>query len=184
MTQKGKPDRAARAYEKILSLDEQNLEAAEHLIPIYESANNPKGLSGAIEVKLVHEQNPSERLDLLRQVAALYEGRINDKAKAFERYLAAFELEPSDEQCQADVERAAQATGSWDALIESYRAAINNLSDNGDAMGAINLRLRLGRVLVEEVQRIDEALVEYRAVYELEPDNAQALSALEGQRST
>ncbi|MCA9627067.1 MAG: tetratricopeptide repeat protein [Myxococcales bacterium] len=180
MTQKGKPDRAARAYEKILSLDEQNLDAAERLIPIYESANNPKGLSGAIEVKLVHEQNPSERLDLLRQVAALYEGRINDKTKAFERYLAAFELEPSDEQCQTDVERAAQQIGSWDALINSYRAAIESLTESGDAMGAINLRLRLGRVLVEEVQRVDEALIEYRAVYELEPENAQALSALEG----
>lgn len=180
MTQKGKPDRSARAYEKILSLDAENLEAAERLIPIYSTANNAKGLSGAIEVKLVHEQNPVERLELLRQVAALYETRINDKDKAFERFLAAFELEPGDEQCQADVERVAQLTGGWDALIASYRSAVDGLGERGDAMGSINLRLRLGRVLVEEVQRVDEALVEYRAVYELEPENSQALSALEG----
>ena len=31
-------------------------------------------------------QDPGERLGLLREAAALYEGRINDKAKAFERY--------------------------------------------------------------------------------------------------
>src|SRR5690606_24486725 len=111
MTQKGKPDRAARAYEKVLGLDENNLAAAERLIPIYASGNNPRGLSGAIEVKLNHVQEPVERLELLREVAGLYESRINDKAKAFERYLAAFELSPADEQSQTDVERAAQLTG-------------------------------------------------------------------------
>ncbi|MBX3181172.1 MAG: tetratricopeptide repeat protein [Polyangiaceae bacterium] len=180
MTQKGKPDRAARAYEKILSLDATNLEAAERVIPIYSSTNNAKGLCHAIEVKLGHVEDPAERLDLLRQVAGLYESRINDKAKAFERFLEAFELEPGDEQCQADVERAAAATAGWPALVASYRQAIERLASDGDAVGAINLRLRLGRVLVEEVGQVDEALSEYRAVYELEPDNALALAALEG----
>jgi hypothetical protein len=51
ITQKGKPDRAARSLEKILSVDAENLEAAERLIPIYEQAGNPKGLVKAIEVK-------------------------------------------------------------------------------------------------------------------------------------
>ncbi len=180
MTQKGKPDRAARAYEKILSLDATNLEAAERVIPIYDNTNNAKGLGQAIEVKLGHVQEPAERLELLRQVAGLYESRINDKAKAFERFLEAFELEPGDEQCQTDVERAAGATEGWSQLVASYRQAIERLASDGDAVGAINLRLRLGRVLVEEVGQVDEALSEYRAVYELEPDNAQALAALEG----
>src|SRR5690606_26394483 len=107
MTQKGKPDRSARAYEKVLNLDPQNLDAAERLIPIYQQGNNPKGLSNAIEVKLAHLEDPYERLDLLREVAALYEGRINDKSTAFERFLAAFEIAPGDEQSQEDVERAA-----------------------------------------------------------------------------
>ena len=179
MTQKGKPDRAARAYEKVLHLDENNLGAAEALIPIYTQANNPKGLANAIEVKLSHLEDPFERLDLLREVATLYESRINDKAKAFERFLTAFELAPAEEQSQDDAERVAQLTGRWDDLIASYRAATERASSAGDAVGAIALRLRLGRVLVDEVQRIDDALTEYRAVYEVEPENAIALGALE-----
>ncbi|MCA9595363.1 MAG: tetratricopeptide repeat protein [Myxococcales bacterium] len=179
MTQKGKPDRAARAYEKILNIDENSLDAAERLIPIYESANNPKGLSGAIEVKLGHVQDPNERLQLLRSVAELYETRINDKPKAFERYLAAFEIATSDEQSQADLERAAQLTGQWDEVVTAYKNAIAAADEAGDGYGANALRLRLGRVLVEEVQRVDEALTEYRAVYESEPENGVALEALE-----
>ncbi len=41
------------------------------------------------------------------------------------------------------------------------------------------LRLRLGRVLVESAQKIDEALDVYRAVYEADGENAEAIGALE-----
>jgi tetratricopeptide (TPR) repeat protein len=179
MTQKGKADRAARAYEKILTLDENSLQAAERLIPIYAASNNPKGLASAIEVKLNHVQEPGDRLGLLREVAGLYEGRINDKPKAFERYLSAFEIAPGDDQSQADIERAAASTGSWEAVIAAYKAAVAAAEDAGDGFTESSLRLKLGRVLVDQVQRIDDALAQYRAVYEKEPDNETALQALE-----
>jgi len=179
MTQKGKPDRAAKAYEKVLSFDENNLAAAERLIPIYSSANNSKGLATAIEVKLGHVEHAEDSLGLLREVAALYETRINDKAKAFDRYLSAFKLAPSDPQSQADMERVAQVTSRWDDVIAAYSAAVIAADDQGDLLTANSLRLRLGRVFVEEAQRVDDALAEYRAVYESEPDNQIALGALE-----
>ncbi|MDX2051129.1 MAG: tetratricopeptide repeat protein [Polyangiaceae bacterium] len=179
MTQKGKPDRAARAYEKVLSLDANNLDAAERLMPLYMSANNPKGLASAIEVRLGHVSEPEDRLALLREVAALYEGRINDKDSAFERYLAAFQIAQTDEQSQADLERIAKSTGRWADVITAYRSAVSDADSSGDRDAATALRLRLGRVLVEEVQKVEEALVEYRAVYESEPTNESALGALE-----
>lgn len=179
MTQKGKPDRAARAYEKILSLDANHREAAERLIPIYGNMNNPKGLAGAIEVKLSHVDDPAERRDLLREVAALYESRIKDPAKAFERYLAAFEISPGDPETQSDAERVAALTTRWDDLIAGYRKAIEAAEGDRDRETAASLRLRLGRVLVDEVNRVDDALAEYRSVYEDEPENAVALFALE-----
>lgn len=179
MTQKGKPDRASRAYEKVLSLDENHLAAAERLIPLYSQANNPRGLSQAIEVKLGHVAEPTERIALLREVAGIYEGRINDKLRAFDRFLAAFELAAGDEQSQTDLERAANLTGRWDETIAAYRAAIESADNGADFRAATDLRLRLGRVLVHEVGRIDEALVEYRIVYEADPDNTTALESLE-----
>ncbi|MEN9579287.1 MAG: hypothetical protein RJA70_2296, partial [Pseudomonadota bacterium] len=174
MTQKGKPDRAARAYEKVLSIDETNADAANRLIPIYDAANNAKGLSTAIEVKLLHVDDPAEKLDLLRQVAELYLGRASDKPKAFERLLQAFQLAPSDLQSQADVENAAKLIGSWERLVAAYQAAIE-----AEPSSSTPLRLRLGRILVEEVGDVDAALVHYTAVCADEPENEQALEALE-----
>jgi tetratricopeptide (TPR) repeat protein len=175
VTQKGKPDRASRALEKVLSIDETHLEAAERLIPIYEQANNPKGLAKAIEAKLTHIEEPSARLELLRQAAQLYEERLRDKESAFERFKAAFALAPGDEQSQADLERAAKATGDWAQVVAAYQSAI----EEADEDTAASLRLRLGRVFVDELGKVDEALAQYRAVYESQPDNGEALTALE-----
>lgn len=175
VTQKGKPDRAARALEKVLSIDETHLDAAERLIPIYEQANNPKGLAKAIEAKLTHMDEPEVRLELLRQVAQLYEERLRDKESAFERFASAFALAPADEQSQGDMERAAKATGAWDRVVAAYQTAIEGADE--DTAGV--LRLRLGRIFVDELGKVEEALAEYRAVYESQPDNSEALVALE-----
>ncbi len=176
---KQKNDRAARAYEKVLELEPQNLRAAEALIPIYSQAGNSKALANAIEVKLGHEEDAYAKLALLREVAALYEGKVKEPQKAFARYLSAFVLFPADEQTTIDVERAAKATGQWQEVQGAYRTAIDQAIDSGDAGLAITLRLKLGRVLVEEMQQVDEALTVYRAVYDADSENAEALAALE-----
>jgi len=176
---KQKLDRAAKSYEKVLELEADNLQAAEALIPIYTSSNNAKALANAIEVKLGHEQEPTSKLDLYREVAALYEGKVKDPQKAFDRYLAAFELFPGDARTSEDVERAAKVTSRWEEVVASYRRAIEAADTNGERDTAVMLRLRLGRVLVDNLQKIDEALDAYRSVYDADGENAEAIAALE-----
>lgn len=176
---KQKADRAAKAYEKLLELDAENLDAAEALIPIYSAANNAKALANAIEVKLRHEHDPDSKLDLYREAAALYEGKVKDPQRAFDRYLAAFELRPGDDRTSEDVERVARLTGQWGDIVAAYRRAIQVADAQGERETAVMLRLRLGRVLVEHIQQVEEALDVYRAVYDADGDNVEAIGALE-----
>jgi tetratricopeptide (TPR) repeat protein len=176
---KQKSDRASKAYEKVLELEPNNLQAAEALIPIYAAANNAKALANAIEVKLGHEQEPTGRLELFREVASLYESKIKDTQKAFERYLSAFELLPADERTSEDLERVAKTTGRWDEVVAAFKRAIAAADEGAERIAGVMLRLRLGRVLVDQLQKIDEALEAYRAVYAAEDDNPEAISALE-----
>ncbi|HMY21272.1 MAG TPA: acyl-CoA dehydrogenase, partial [Polyangium sp.] len=97
------------------------------------------------------KEYPAEKYYRDAKIGKIYEGKVKDPAKAFDRYLAAFELAPHDEHARADAERAAKATGSWDRLIASYRTAIENADNGGERETALALRLRLGRVQVEEV---------------------------------
>lgn len=176
MVQKGKPDRASRALEKALSVDPENLEAAERLIPIYEAGNNPKGLAKAIEVKLRHVDEPAERLELLVKVAGLYEGKLRDKSSALAHLLEAATLDPQSDDTLDAAERVAGAAKSWQQVVTSYQsAALEAAPDVSE-----KLRLRAGRILSDELSNVEEALLQYRAVYEENPDNTQALTALEG----
>src|SRR5690606_665919 len=123
--------------------------------------------------KLKHATEAPERAPLLRQVAELYLGRANDKQRAFECLLEAFTLFPDEEQAQVEVEEAARLTANWEPLVQAYNEALPRVND------ATPLRLRMGRILLEELKLVDEALTQFHAVTEDEPGNELALAALE-----
>jgi tetratricopeptide (TPR) repeat protein len=175
LTQKGKADRSAKAYEKVLELDDTNLEAAIALTPIYEQANDGKKLVGVLEIRLAHASEPEEELALLRDLGTLYETKLRDVSTAFERYLRAFQLAPFDGAVSENVLRVAKAVTGWDRLVKTFEAAIEAASTEDEVVA---LRSRLGGVL-RSIEQIDAALAQYRAVYELRDDDEEAIAALE-----
>jgi len=171
----GKADRAARAYEKVLTLDSTSLEAAEALTPIYEQAGDPKKLASVYEVRLLHIEEPDERVVLLREVGLLYEEKLKDPASAYERYLAAFKLNSTSDVIREDLERIAGKTKDWEKLFGAYSDVIEETSSPDDA---IELRIAYGRVLISS-GKVKDAITQYRAVYEEREDEPRAIEALE-----
>jgi tetratricopeptide (TPR) repeat protein len=171
-----KADRAARAYEKVLELDAENNDAALALSPIYEAAGDAKKLAGAYEVRLKHLTEREERIVLLREAGVLYEEKLKKNDVAFAKYLEGLALDPMREILREDVARLAPAVDGWDRVIATYSAAIEA---SGDVNEQIDLRLQLGGVL-RAVQKIDEAIAQFRAVHEADPGNMPAIDALDG----
>ncbi len=170
-----KPDRAARAYEKVLSKDENNLEAALALSPIYEEAGDAKKLVRVYEIRLHHAEEPAERVHLLRESGLLYEEKLRKPKSAFRCFVEAFKADPTQEIIQDDVARLAEATNGWDKAIQAYADAIEGSTDI-DVQ--VELRLQLGRLLTQ-VEKVDEAIEQYRAVYDARSDSMEAIGALE-----
>ena len=171
----GKLDRAARAYEKILTLDAKSLEAAEALSPIYEQAGDAKKLVGTYEVRLEHVEDAEERVKLLRQVGLLYEDKLRNLPVAFERFLDAFSTAPMDPAAREDVERLATKLKDWSKVFEAYAGAIERSTVSDEAH---DLRLHYGRVLLD-AGRVDDAIAAYRAVYDDRTEDPTAIEALE-----
>ena len=173
-TRKEKPDRAARAYEKILETDSDNLEAAEALSPIYEQANDARKLVNVYEVRLRHMEDPQAKITLLRETGLLYEERLRDPKTAFERFLEAFATEPSQEVVREDVDRLAAVVDGWDRVILAYNTAIDRAPTEDEQ---IELRMNFGRVLTT-VGKVEDAIAQYRAVYDASSDHNDAIAAL------
>ena len=176
LDKKQKSDRAARAYEKVLELEPTNLDAALALIPIYQAAHNAKALAGVLEVKLGHEHNEDDRLAILNELGGLYESKVKEPQKALDRYAEAFALAEDKVRASVDVERSAKAVSGWDKVVALYTEAVDGTSD-ARVMAA--LREKLGRVHLEELKDTDKALLAFRAVIDVEPENRAALTALE-----
>ena len=175
-----KADRAAKAYEKVLELDAENLAAAVALTPIYEAASDAKKLAAAYEVRLKHPGVPEERIVLLREAGVLYEEKLRKPDFAFARYLEALRLDPMQELLREDVARLAPSVEGWNDVVSAYRAGIEGATDE-DAK--LDLRMQLGSVIETQVLggtgNVEDAIAQYRGVYDAQSDHGGAIEALE-----
>src|SRR5690606_31866842 len=122
-----------------------------------------------------HAQEPAERIHLLLEAGLLYEEKRRAPNDAFERFLEAFKTDPTQAVVREAVERLAEAVNGWDQAIAAYGEAIAAAIDE-DVQ--VELRLMLGRLLTK-VSKIDEAIEQYRAVYDARGDDMEAIGALE-----
>ena len=173
--QLSKPDRAIRAYEKILSLDDSNLEAAEALIPLYEGGRDVKKYVRILEIQLAHTEEADLKLDRIRVLAELAEGKLRDKGRAFDWYLQALEVDAASEWVREDGERLAGETGRWSDLVNAYEQALEATVEPVDRLP---LMLTVARVYEEELTNDEQALRVSAEILELEPQNVQAVEAL------
>ncbi len=173
-----KPDRAMRAFEKVLTLDENNLPAAEALIPLYEAGRDPKALVRVLEIQLraTPPEDRLERQDRIKKIAQYSEEKLRDKGAAFGWWLKAHEEDHESDSIRVEAERLAAETGGWNQLVEAYQTSLPKFEYKADALP---LMLVLARVIEKEQGDIDRALEMNRAILDLDAGNEQALDALE-----
>ncbi|MCA9638410.1 MAG: hypothetical protein KC420_20410, partial [Myxococcales bacterium] len=156
-----KPDRATRALEKALEHDENSLPAAERLIDLYEAAADERTIAKPLEVKLAHTEDPHARQVLLRRLADLAERIASDEVQAFGYYRQAFKEDHTAEDIRGQLQRLAESTGQWSALVESLEEAIGKY---GETAESIPLRLTVAIVYETRLDNLDAALAANEAV--------------------
>ncbi|HVV83476.1 MAG TPA: tetratricopeptide repeat protein [Kofleriaceae bacterium] len=186
-----KPDRAMRAFEKVLSLDPTNLAAAEALIPLYEAGRDPKKLAGVYEIQLDATTDPALRQERLKRLAEFHEEKLRDKGAAFGWWLKAHAEDHQAEWIRTELERLAKETGAWNELVDAYGASLAKFgvaggpgsgagaAGGGDRHDALPLLSVMAGALERELAQHDRALELNRQIIEIDPANQEALDALE-----
>ncbi len=177
-----KPDRAMRAFEKVLQLDENNLAAAEALIPLYEAGRDPKALVRVLEIQLraTPLDDKPTRQDRIKRIAQYSEDKLRDKGAAFGWWLKAHAEDHEAEWIRTEIERLAQDTGGWNLLVDAYQAVADEVCCPRRAPGRrAAADARAPRVIEKEQGDVDRALEMNRAILDIDAGNEQALDALE-----
>ncbi|MEK6606105.1 MAG: hypothetical protein AABZ30_00420, partial [Myxococcota bacterium] len=168
----GKEDRAARCYEKVLAVDEENLKAARALVPIYSAAGDARRLAGVLAVDARHTDAGPERLEKLRRLAEIHERDLKDLTGAFGFALEAVALGPDEAWARDAAERLAAATERQADLAKAYEQAQATTA-------RVPMLEALVRLYEGELSDADAALRAATRLLDAEPSSLAALDALE-----
>ncbi|MBW1808340.1 MAG: tetratricopeptide repeat protein, partial [Deltaproteobacteria bacterium] len=168
--------RAVDILEQLLPDEAARTEAAEVLEPVYRAQSDFKKLVAIMEVRLAGREDLSERLVLFRELMQIYEEELTQKPLAFMVACRAFRENFTDEGIRTDIERLAEQTGSYEELAGVFEEAVEKAK--GSEVGPV-LERRLAQLKESYLEDKDEAVSHWRAVLSSDPDDIEALKALE-----
>jgi tetratricopeptide (TPR) repeat protein len=170
------PERAFRAYERILSSRPGDARAAAALVPLYEKEEKWARLPPLYEVLLSQAESDEVKLRVLERLAHVTGHQLGDRAASFAYARRAYELAAKTDpnEALAKFEAAAQAAGAWSELVE----ALETRRESAGKDETRTLRSKIAEVHAREGQ-IDDAVRGYRALVEEDEKDDAALHALD-----
>ncbi len=195
----GVPERAFRAYERILSVRPDDARAAAALVPLYEKEEKWGRLPSLYEILAGHAEELDDKLALMEKLVHVTGHQLQDRATAFAWARKAFELSPSRDGALATFEQAARAAGQWAGFVEAVNARLAVIEGSGDGTRSGKkkkkrekdngdggrrdemrfLRAKLAEVYAREMGRVDEAVTTYRSLVEEDESDELAVQTLD-----
>ncbi|MDH5493999.1 MAG: hypothetical protein OEY14_18760, partial [Myxococcales bacterium] len=115
---------ALGALERLVATEEHQLVVAEILEPLYREASEFEKLIGVHEIQAAHAASPDRRVELLHQIAELYEVALDRPEESFQSFSRALTEDPANPSTQEQLERLARAIDGAEALAQVYEARV------------------------------------------------------------
>ncbi len=167
---------AIAAARKALSLDSDHLGAMAALADFYRKVGQWKELVTMLSRHAELEQDTERKVVVLLQLAEAFEVQLADAGQATAAYERALRC---DERCMRAIdalERLHRRAQAWDRLAEILGKKSQTVSD---VDLAVKLRLQVGELWEARLGDNERAVEAYREVLTVDPQNLQALKALE-----
>ncbi len=172
----GDSETAARCYEAILDVDPSDVNAIDDLVRIRREESRWGDVIKLLERRVELEMEPVVRLDLRRQLAAIFAGPVEDAERATAAYEHILEEAPEDVEAIDALEPLYEADERWDDL----RSLLDRRLDLATTTEAqISARVRLARLAEKAFGRRDDAMSQLREILTIDPTNLEAMDELE-----
>ncbi len=148
------PYDAADAWRKLLDVG-PDFEAMDALEAIYRAEER---WTDVIDVKMRRAEvlgEPAERIDELRQVAALWRDHVGEADGARAAYEAILTIHPTHDEAFAELEKLHNAAGRWEPLVELY---LSRLETQEEPAAKTQLLRKIARVFEEKLDDKNQAL--------------------------
>ncbi len=172
------PERAFRAYERVLAVRPDDERAAGALIPLYEREEKWARLPALYEVLHSHAKDDERRLEILHKLAEVTGQKLQDRGAAFRYAQRAYELLPGRDGALAELEAAAAAAEQWPAFVAALQARLEAATAPSPEEKHV-LEAKIAETYATQLGRVDEAIAAYRTLVEQNPDDDDAVAKLD-----
>ena len=167
-------DAAEASFQAILELDPSDDVARSGLEELRRNRGDHEGLAEVLLEKAERIEEPTERAEVLREIAAIYEDHLEDPDNALVAWTQALADDPSDDKSMRAVERIAKdSTDRWNevlgSLSEVAQAQAGDDADTATVIDAVRLYCLMGRWYGDALKRPDFALPCYARAIDLDP---------------
>jgi len=154
------PERAFRAYERVLQVRPNDVRAAAALVPLYERDEKWSRLPALYEALYAQADDDVARLALLEKLIRVSGEHLQDRAAAFGYAKRAYDLAPTKPGALDAFEAATRAAGAWEQFVATLRSRTEAAGVLADERR--RLRGKLAEVCATALGRVDEAVKAYR----------------------
>ncbi len=168
---------ALASLERLLEEPDTRSAVADILEPIHIAQQNWPQLVRIYEIKLEAADDPADRLRLTKYIARLHEDQLEDLDGAFLWLGRVFRECPSDKSVRMQLERLVSVVHNWEGLAEVYQAYVDD--ESGDSPEMREVTETLAELYNKRLGKVDEALVAYKRVLQMDPDALQVFSRTE-----
>jgi tetratricopeptide (TPR) repeat protein len=175
---RGDSDEVLHIYNEIVALEPADGQAARHLAKLYQERQDYGKLAELRERQLAKAAQPEFRVELLRELAALYRDRLGDRDQAAVYLHAILEVNPADVAALEGYAEHFRQNGSWRELADLFEFSIEHALANGAELTTVMRRLEEVAVIAEtKLSDMDRALALWRRMSELDPSYERARAA-------
>ncbi len=174
--QVGDQEGAAAAYNKVLEVDSQSIEAIDALEALFIRMDDSQRLVSVLLRKADIVTDPEERKQLCFRAAAIQEEVIEDMDGAIVTYRKVLEIDDSAPRAIDALEGLFVRLERWEDLKDIYLKKAELAASDEDRK---EMYYVLGQVYDAELNDKERAIETYRSVLEIDPEDLQAIQALD-----
>ncbi|MFN0062609.1 MAG: gliding motility protein [Myxococcaceae bacterium] len=168
------PERAAAAYEALLTLEPKHLPSLQRLEALYTAANEDTKLHQALS-RMMGLVVGAERERVIAKLAHVSAAGMQDFESAIALYRELLAKNPRHEQAWAQLEALLEKAGQAEALQKLLR---DKLAQTLDPRELVRLNHRVGDVTWRLLRQPDEAIPHFKATLERDARHPGALQSL------
>ena len=162
--------------ESLVEQSEYRSTAAELLEPLYLRRMEWDKVTRILEARLDGEDDPTQRMELLRHLGDVQESHLEDLDGALETYGRLFGEDPHDHHSQETLTRLARSLGRWDRLAAIFDKTLRSVEvDDADTAA---LALTVAKLYDARLEELDRAGYFYQRALTYDPSNKEAGAAL------